>query len=210
MNIQEFAILTREIILACKQADLTKLRELITTENVNGIFDDANHLVGTPLFMLTRLRHDEKVIPCVEFLISMKADVNWSLYDCGNTALFNTTVPGVVRLLVKAGADIHRRSGDNLSSLEDIYRLPDVDPEDIYYETADFELAKCFLDLGAHLPTDAPRWMVTFHQSRQKCKAAVMTLLGIKKFRSSKIININNRDVIRLISQNLWRMRFEK
>ena len=210
MNIQEFAILTREIILACKQADLTKLRKLITPENVNWIFDDANHLVGTPLSLLTRLRHDEKVIPCVEFLISMKADVNWSLYDCGNTALFNTTVPGVVRLLVKAGADIHRRSGDKLTPLEDIYRLPDVDPEDIYYETADFELAKCFLDLGAHLPTDAPQWIKSFDKSRRACKAAVVTLLGIKKFRQSPIIGQNGRDVVRLIAQDLWAMRFEK
>ncbi len=207
MNIQQLAILTREIILACKEANLDKLKELITPENVNWIFDDANHLWGTPLFLLTRLRHDGEAIPCVKFLIDIGADVN-----CGDgyPPLFNTTVPGVTQLLVKAGADINGKDFYGLTPLEDIYQRPDVDPNEVHYDEVDFELAKCFLDLGAHLPTDAPQWMVTFHQSRQKCKLAVITLLGIKKFRQSPIIGQNGRDVIRLISQNLWSLRFKK
>ena len=210
MDILQLATLTRNIILACKEGNLEKLKELITPENVNFVFDDCNHLWGTPLFLLTRLRHDEKAISCVEFLLSMGANVNWSFHE-GDTALFNTTVPGVARLLIKAGSDINSKNSHGLTPLEDIYQRPDVDSDEIYYEQADFELAKCFIDLGAHISdNECPQWIKSLDRRRKLCKTMVITVLGIRRFRKSPVIGSNGRDVMGLIAKDIWSTRYRK
>lgn len=200
--------LTREIILACREANLTKLQQLITPQNVNWVFDDYMHTFGTPLFLVAAYGNEGQEVACLEFLISQGADVNWS-GSGGNTALFMTITPAVARLLVKAGANINGRNKRGLTPLQDTYIIEGIDPKCIGWDEEEIEFVKCLLDLGADVLNDCPKWIKSMSHYRQACKSAAITLLGIKKFRRSPIIDINNRDVIRLISQDMWSLRFK-
>jgi hypothetical protein len=111
----------QQLVEAIKQNNLDKVKELISTVNINETFKEWNEskkieAERTPLQYAANAGHLE----IVQLLLEFGADINKGRIDTGATPLYGASIRGhleVVKLLIENGADINKSDNNGWTPL---------------------------------------------------------------------------------------------
>jgi len=75
---------------------------------------------------------------------------------------------------------------------------------------ANFKTARLLLDYGARVNKGPPaKWLENMINGRKCARQTAVLLLGMRRFRRSRLIEINGMDIVRLIAQFVWQDRYD-
>jgi len=178
-----------------KGNDFQSLKKVLNASNVNSC--DLDY--WTPLHLAATQCVDTDIMSWL--VRDLGADVN-ATSKRGNTPLSLAVSPfrrapsyfSNVKLLLESRANIN-----GCVPLDDFQQATT-------YECL-FNVVWLLLDYGAKLPEDAPNSLLRMHNARQSARRAAVTIVGIRRFRHSKVMNINGMDTTRLIGKLIWQNR---
>ena len=141
---------------------------------------------------------------CVLWLIEHGANVNAPNPKSGCTPLLVAVREQkckTVRQLIKCKASVNIKNADGISPLGLIALF------EVFSYPEDLHLTKMLLDSGANCNTQN-NWLVfALAQGRNKCKAAVVVFMGIRR---KSVLTFHCRDTHKIIGEILWKTRFDE
>ncbi len=171
----------------CARGSVDGLKLVITPDNIN-----KTTVYDAPLMCAVWNGQTS----CVHFLLGAGADVRVAA-DNGYTALHWARHAGMVRLLHRAGADMHAVNENGESPLA--RRLADKFED---------ECIEAFIDCGADVSAlSIPASIAVYVQARKRCGHVAMLIVGVRQLRRSRVLNGNARDVAALLARAVWSTR---
>lgn len=175
------------------------LKSTITRKNVNELcesFQGKSRYLQTPLIHvmnLYRFGHSDMQLhlEMVRWLLHMGADPN-----CHNYGDQETIRPSVLSAAFQDMRNVERYDAPNYVYAKAVVKLL------LLYSSGD---CSCLMQLAWGENVDAQ----TFLENRRVCAKAVVTLLGIRRFRRSAVLNVNPYGIVKMIAASLWSTRWE-
>jgi hypothetical protein len=185
---------------AAERGELQQLRVALTVNNVNDVGGSKG---------LTALHYaaNRGYYDCVKLCIEMGANVN-ARTNSGWTPLHCASWEGhanVVRVLLHTGAIFDAADNDGQPPLYDAIRENRIDAARLLI---DWGAKVSNVNFDAELPA-FPDWVTTFIESRSKCRSVSIAIIGIHKYRRTRLTGNNDINVIRLVSKHIWSTRMD-
>jgi ankyrin repeat protein len=197
---------------AARSCELEEVRKVINKHNVDTVLIPITGAwCPTALAIVAQasnqpVNHIGSYDPDVtmSYLLSLGADPNIKITGDKHILTISAQVYGVdrTRLLLDAGANINAHDNDKYTALEAAIRYRNVDT------------VKLLIDRGADIKSlldspsihRLPKYARRFVKARNYVRRISIIVLGLRKFKYTTL-NINNRDVIRLIAKHIWSSR---
>jgi len=188
-----------------RSRDISTLKLWINSTNINRNFEGHTilHYVCHIDFNL------EDTPELVKWLITERgANVNLASH-WGYTPLHYAVVayPKSVKVLLECGANVNKTATDEFRTPLDCFlhhyrhRGGGVNWDNIY------STGWLLLEYGARVNKEKPGWLATMMRSREFARKAAQTILGLRRFRKSTLIEINGMDTTRIIAGLIWESR---
>jgi len=191
-----------QLCTCIERNDMHGFKQLFSTHNVNDTYGAGWTMLH---HLMAEVTHNK--VECIRLLIQLGANVNVRTEE-GNTPL-HIAVYSVARrqssdiahikVLLESRADVNLKAQKKpVTPLEALCCV---------HKTPQTEVAWLLLEYGALLPSNAPNPIFKMHAARQKARRASLVFVGIRRFRISKVMNINGMDVAKLIGKFVWQQR---
>ncbi len=172
----------------CQNVDF--LARVIVADNANQLWKGR-----TPLMHAASYGH----VDSTAWLLQHGGCVRFTNH-CKWTALHFAEEPHVIRLLIKAGADVEARERMGWTPLA--FAIANNQTERV----------RALIDAGAkvenvHLGYDVPDWVMALVMARKRCRSAALLIVGIRRFCRSSVVIGQDRCVVALVARAVWETR---
>jgi len=189
------------ILTHIRKNDIATFKRAVTKDNVD-FYDDGHW---------TLLHHAcDMQINCadncefVRYLVQ-ECDVNVDVVNRDQRTVLNVSIacgflPNCTKELLRLRANVNTRGSQTLSTPIQLALRMHNKIECTF-------IVQLLLEHGAILPEGSPLWAKRIARARRLARRNAILIIGLKRYRRSKVLQSNNKDAIGMISRFVWESR---